>query len=1751
MSDRSDADRKGQKSKAKGPAWLGSASAGAAQRSTTQWKATPNQPHDPEARSRAMRAFAVVGVAALFAGFLYYVLTRPEPTPLISLRATTYPLQMPPLAFAEEDAELLTRVSPSNVRVLPAKLDSAPAALDELRKTLKTAGRSFHRFSRGSHVVLIHIAAHGMVNESDQPCLVPPTADPFNSKEWLPLSQVFEEIRNEESLRGKRKLVMLDCQRVTSCWRCGWLESRFFERVGAAVKAASDADLFVLTTADAGQINWAAPELRSTVFGHFLARGLRGEGSGGYSVSLQKLVRFVTSNVDAYSNSRQRRGAHQQPVLWHSSDAYRFNGKEFVNESGEQGQFEDFMLAYVDTWSSQKDFKSFRSEFDPLTDARSILGQTTTKTANAPAAGETLQTAWNRYRQRRESPANDTSPLPAYVVDPVAWSSIQDRLAAIGERLLAGREYQATALQTEIDRLARDLNSDEMWRPRGTLPQLSYLHAARQPNAVKATEQLSPDENLLLLYLKAEPDKREELLPKQANYPRVLSDVCTALADGSSPADVRKSLQTALELLNRYRPADVPPLLEDHFLKLLNGGLVSKESLTSSQLAMALKARQLSQRAASPLDSRVHYAFEPLVNSADDKLREAEDLFLLGTEQRRSEALWKEATSDSPAAGYAAILGQEWDLARSYQLRDEIWADWPLLAEWAGSDKSGPLRDATQTFVNLIRGSIDLDEAIEASLRSRDESGTLTTHLRRCQRIFDPLSQDWKSIRDSLTQVYDQPVNIENVQRRSDNIRNADAVLKLPPLAGNPSQLVQSYLQTLEAWAEEDVKAIVDASSGATADPTSPPPADQLVAQYPLFRELHRLLDYEFVDPYAQHLHTQAWDENRRPDIIFRENGAQSAWEQTRLILDSYDKADNKAIANTPPSWGNSQRAVAATAKLRQWDRRIRVAGPWLASFQTNLKRPINQPSPAIWLQQINAAHWISWQAYRARCDFWGNGESPAARRSRPYFAEAIDRCEAALPETMRPIRYDTPGGGFADFAERSDAALTALDLWEPLAPPRPPRAGATPSGTLKIDLALQRRTADASLPVLPAGVATLALLPSPAAPLGTFDSAGQEFTHAIPLPVSSQEAPPLAAYLPAPGNNPSSTPQYDARLWFRGHVRSRTLPLPAGDQTLFVEYEFARPNYPPPTVEVRGTDAIRGAVMIVFDCSASMQADSRFPPAKREVIDLLKELDQDARGSLRVGLMAYGRQTPADAFSKKYYELKMRYDAPNNLTPHGREQKSNWRGTVPFEVAFPHPDRDVKVYAPLAAPLQAIQQLNEFQIEQCRGCTPLYYSIQTALDQGFSDLPRNTAGVRQIVVISDGVNMPYETYNGAIGTTVGLGVNNQDRASLDSSLARHSEDTQVLVVLFGVTEQTETEKEQLKALQNMAKTHRNFQVSLVPNANGIKKAIYDALPKATIELRRPDSPASTQQMAFNQPLSIRDWPADGLLRREPLRETVHLKLPGESRTIDHELELLGGERVVLQYDPSEGQAFFIPDEQAQTFRKSNKVQPPRPTDTRRLQFDALDPERIGLTVSKFNFRLREEEDALRFAPRPKYIWVEMKPVLLGGETTQQSFPFIDTAWKENVNLPWLQMAVEKWPDCPAAKAKAWFRYTDPLALAQAKISPDRASQVLTAGPMKWQIDQTGGDAGSPRKITATWEPTDGQPELQKLLDQAVWLTPPPDLTRRQYALDGSTAIHEFTYNRADVSSVDIRVVSKANFEQGAYSTELTFDTAN
>src|SRR5437588_723894 len=134
--------------------------------------------------------------------------------------------------------------------------------------------------------------------------------------------------------------------------------------------------------------------------------------------------------------------------------------------------------ARIGLWQSRRKLETLQGDFDPLAVARHMLGGRSLDKSDSSAGGSSysLEQVWERYRQRRQPrERGSVSGLPGYVSDPVAWASIQQRLAAIGERLLAGQQYQGPALQTEIDKLAKELGDDQQWSLKGDLPQLDIL----------------------------------------------------------------------------------------------------------------------------------------------------------------------------------------------------------------------------------------------------------------------------------------------------------------------------------------------------------------------------------------------------------------------------------------------------------------------------------------------------------------------------------------------------------------------------------------------------------------------------------------------------------------------------------------------------------------------------------------------------------------------------------------------------------------------------------------------------------------------------------------------------------------------------------------------------------------------------------------------------------------------------------------------------------------------------------------------------------------------------------------------------------------------------------------------------------------------------------------------------------------------------------------------------------------------------
>src|SRR5208337_3984023 len=93
-------------------------------------------------------------------------------------------------------------------------------------------------------------------------------------------------------------------------------------------------NLYVIASSGPGEISWTAPELKSSVFAHFLYRGLQGEadrdgGNSDHKVTLSELFRYLSVKISGWV--RTHRDDEQTPILLGKDgqiDIAKFNKKD-------------------------------------------------------------------------------------------------------------------------------------------------------------------------------------------------------------------------------------------------------------------------------------------------------------------------------------------------------------------------------------------------------------------------------------------------------------------------------------------------------------------------------------------------------------------------------------------------------------------------------------------------------------------------------------------------------------------------------------------------------------------------------------------------------------------------------------------------------------------------------------------------------------------------------------------------------------------------------------------------------------------------------------------------------------------------------------------------------------------------------------------------------------------------------------------------------------------------------------------------------------------------------------------------------------------------------------------------------------------------------------------------------------------------------------------------------------------------------
>ena len=273
------------------------------------WTQRKDRDYDRAARRHRIRIAAwSLLLVALIVGFCIKVFWWPVKTPFLVATATNYRAPIPPNAWAREDAARLeTLDAVRKLQYTDVPWDDKESGRQELRELYSAATPG----GPDKNLVIVYLSAHGVVDENNRPCLIPPGASPLNSDEWLPISTLLEDLvpksRRNRPSDATKTLLILDANRMEANWSLGLLYNGFAKRLEEVVKEekVAEAGLVVLNSTRPGQIGWAAPELRNSAFGFFLEQGLRGEadveqpegGDGDGEVSLQELYRYLRRHL--------------------------------------------------------------------------------------------------------------------------------------------------------------------------------------------------------------------------------------------------------------------------------------------------------------------------------------------------------------------------------------------------------------------------------------------------------------------------------------------------------------------------------------------------------------------------------------------------------------------------------------------------------------------------------------------------------------------------------------------------------------------------------------------------------------------------------------------------------------------------------------------------------------------------------------------------------------------------------------------------------------------------------------------------------------------------------------------------------------------------------------------------------------------------------------------------------------------------------------------------------------------------------------------------------------------------------------------------------------------------------------------------------------------------------------------------------------------------------------------------------------
>ena len=1541
---------------------------------------------------------------------VWYLWPRGRPTPMLVVGVSDYGEPCPINAFAMDDLDRFSNTFVSgdykNIRLtVPEK---QPKESADLKRMITDYLGKTKPGGPNENVVLIYLSLHGVVNAEGHACLLLPGHDPLDCTTWLPFSELFETLTTADKDFKDRKIVLLlDAGQIDDCWEMGILCNTFAIAVESYLEGSPPNNCFVISATSGLDVAMTAGEIGGTPFGYYVAAGLRGKADG-VDGEIDEVVSLTELQTYVHNKvdqwARENRGIPQRPFFYAGTE------KDLKS------------LAVADVAEAEKSDLS-------------------TRPWKSPIRIKTIDKCVDRMRSLDGD--------QVWRLNPLGWARAQFLLQRLDAELLGGMAYKNDAQSTleSLEEIMSNLDDETMYTQFAptSLAMQRHLDGDLDSDVWQAAWEA---------WIK---DPHEAKVPQ--DYQRAVSFTWDRFfpQEGKDNPPDQKAITDALNFCDAAGDSPLPELVEMALLRLLHKHVdwMAKDVQDFPELGQLLrdliKARNESEKLAAPEDPRQHYVIAPKLAEIDQQFADAFDQLLVGS----GESLVAAKKSIRVALGdgqpnYDQVTTMSKQARRALRLRDQSLASSLHLTRWVvrkaklDSAQRSKLDQVKQLVKKTHQLAKKMDLLIQQSTFSADEVLN-ETKLQALTKEVDEIYSELLGIYKKLLGIYEN----RTIKLSHEDGSKLDSEVEWPLHLRSPISINDDYDRLHKKWFDK-------LSSDDTRQYSS-----TSVTEYENTKEYLHWLISDAVPPLANLFNwvelaggIAIGDVNDETSLAkINEILAALGGDIRQLLRESVPtQPDTPSIRRQCDTLSNKTDTdlkkdpfAKARKSLSQADCLSRGLAPLLTQ-QLWSKPDYNFAKN---LRQLDVHALLVWRGRRLLNDFWGAWDGSPTR----FYKSATEHLRQQLKKPYSEAEF----GGKALNKLLNNLEPIFNSNWKGALLDKHISLGNDPDVNIPLTIA--------AIQNFPPGVMAIYLSDRNGTLSSTYDN--KRDTHRRwGSPTNPGESDPsfdLQLKTKDIESKLEETPRLKVNTLFRGHQWHSPFNIGRGQI-----YEWEKPQPAPATVLVKGDSKLISNLIIIFDCSVSMQGE-RIQRGSDALIAILDQL-ANQKDQYRVGLILFGH----------------RAGWQENATQKIKRCDPNFSG---------QPWEDVElVFAPKLLKNQFRYELKNRlrQANTCRGETPLYSALILALESFRRPIPNMPESFR-ILAVTDGVNWTDDA-------------DPIEASDVSDELNQFPGRAQIDVIQFGAPKVFKTPTEKKKwltgrpELENICH-HKNSEGTFY-QAEDARKELSDKL-RDSLQLHR---------------YTLQPTSGDNTSALGPAELDSRTRIPKHSEPTEYE--------VLLEGNPKPAQIWVEGGENLRLIynRRRTRFEYPyfddnlrgeRQESTRGFYIAAHLP---GLSGTNPVFRVSvQAKDETHFSRRPEIVWAKIRPA---NDNSARAYYFMDRKFEAGLPVPMLQFLTQDWPLNSPAHIELY------LAMRRDDLNSINIRVRDTESPVKEKVGNASLEIRSERDTTGAFRVVvEEKHEIRgDSFPLHLQIIPTPDKITREFFESDLRARHVFTYEKEPVT---------------------------